>query len=475
MKRFLLISSFAALALLWGCGGKDNPEPIPDSIPKAPTAITLSVSSLSAKAEGESFEITVKSPFVPQVENPSWVMVTAANQSVDKDYNVKMSVTVAKNDTYEVREATLTFKATGATSATLKVMQAAAEKPEDPETDITKTLVTANPLAKTQALYDFLYNQYGKSTVSSVMANVNWNNDIAEAVNKLTGKFPAVNCYDFIHIYVPDGNGWINYKDLSPVTGWYDAGGIVSLMWHFNVPVNKDTTPGKDGSGVTCSPDRTTFKASNALKEGTWEKKWFYGQMDKVITVILLLQEKGIPAIWRPFHEAAGNATLKQSASWATAWFWWGYEGADTFKNLWIAMFEYFKQKGVRNLIWVWTTQNFNGNASQYNQDKDWFPGDAYVDIVARDLYGYDASQNAQEFTEIQKSYPTHMVALGECGWGDEGAKAFSEVSAMWNLGAKWSWFMPWYAGKTSAMVADSWWKDAFKQNFVITRDKVSY
>ena len=194
-----------------------------------------------------------------------------------------------------------------------------------------------------------------------------------------------------------------------------------------------------------------------------------------MFSIILLLQEKGIPAIWRPFHEAAGNATLKQSASWATAWFWWGYEGADTFKNLWIAMFEYFKQKGVRNLIWVWTTQNFNGNASQYNQDKDWFPGDAYVDIVARDLYGYDASQNAQEFTEIQKSYPTHMVALGECGWGDEGAKAFSEVSAMWNLGAKWSWFMPWYAGKTSAMVADSWWKDAFKQNFVITRDKVSY
>lgn len=472
MKRNLLISSLAALALVWSCGEKDQLEPDPDPTPKAPTAISLSTTSIHAPAAGGTYEVSIKTPFPPQVGgNPSWI--TVSNGSL-KDYTVTTTVTVAENTAYEAREATLTFKATGATSATLKVTQDAAEKPDDPEVNITKTLVTASPLAKTQALYDFLYNQYGKSTVSSVMAKVNWNNDIAEAVNNLTGKYPAMNCYDFIHIYVPKNN-WIDYTNLTPVTSWYDAGGIVSLMWHFNVPLNKDTTPGTDGSGVTCSPGKTTFKASNALKDGTWENEWFYGQMDKVIGIILQLQEKGIPAIWRPFHEAAGNAELKQSASWATAWFWWGYEGADTFKKLWVAMFDYFRQKGVKNLIWVWTTQNYNGNASQYNLDKDWFPGDAYVDIVARDLYGYNASQNAQEFNEIQKAYPTHMVALGECGWADDGAQAFSEVQAMWNAGAKWSWFMPWYAGEASAMVADAWWKNAFNQRYVITRDKVNY
>ena len=120
------------ISILCSCGGKENPEPQPDPTPKAPTTITLSQTAISAKAEGASYDITVKSPFVPQVEKPSWVTVTAASQSVDKDYNVKMSVTVAKNDTYEVRETTLTFKATGATSATLKVSQAAAEKPEPP-------------------------------------------------------------------------------------------------------------------------------------------------------------------------------------------------------------------------------------------------------------------------------------------------------------------------------------------------------
>ena len=109
MKRFLLISSFAALALFGGCGQKDNPEPTPDPTPKAPTSITLSVSSLSAKAEGESFEITVQSPFVPQVEKSSWVTVTSASQTVDKDYNVSMTVTVVENKDYEPREATLIF------------------------------------------------------------------------------------------------------------------------------------------------------------------------------------------------------------------------------------------------------------------------------------------------------------------------------------------------------------------------------
>ena len=130
MKHCLLPLT-VLIPILCSCGKTPEPTPTPEPDP-APKAITLSQTAISTGAEGASYDITVKSPFVPQVEKPSWVTVTAASQSVDKDYNVKMSVTVAKNDTYEVREATLTFKATGATSATLKVSQAAAEKPVDP-------------------------------------------------------------------------------------------------------------------------------------------------------------------------------------------------------------------------------------------------------------------------------------------------------------------------------------------------------
>ena len=334
-------------------------------------------------------------------------------------------------------------------------------------------------------LYRYFRNNYGKRIISSVMADVAWNHSLAEKIKKnITGKWPAMNCYDFIHICVPDGNGWIDYSDITPVTEWVDKGGIVQLMWHFNVPLSETTTIETNGSGVTCSPDKTTFKASNALVDGTWENRYFYAQMDRVIAVILKLQEAGIAATWRPFHEAAGNATAKQQANWTKAWFWWGYDGAETYKKLWIAMFDYFKQKGVDNLIWIWTTQNYNGNSANYNQDTDWYPGDAYCDMVARDLYGYTAAQNAQEFTEIQATYPNKMVVLGECGWdsNDKTGKPQGDIVECWNAGAKWGHFMVWCDGsagnKSGTMVSDAWWTSAMKKEntgIVVNRSLVKY
>lgn len=349
--------------------------------------------------------------------------------------------------------------------------------------------IALSPVAGTtdavKRLYRYFRNNYGKTIISSVMADVAWNHTIADKIKKnITGKWPAMNCYDFIHIQVPDGNGWINYSDITPVTEWVNAGGIVQLMWHFNVPKSESTTVGKDGSGVTCTPSETTFKASNALVSGTWENKYFYEQMDRVIAVILKLQDAGIAATWRPFHEAAGNATAKQQADWTRSWFWWGYDGAETFKSLWTTMYDYFKQKGVNNLIWIWTTQNYNGNSDTYNQDTDWYPGDNYCDIIARDLYGYNASQNAQEFKEIQATYPNKMVVLGECGWdsNDKTGKPQGDIVECWNQGAKWGHFMVWYDGnagnKSDTMVSDTWWSSAMKKDnadIVITRSQVKY
>ena len=453
--------------------GKDDPAPTPDPTPKAPTAISLSASALTAAQAGQTLSLDVTAPFVPKLSGaPSWISVS---QGAFSDYKVTLTLVVSANETYEERSATVTVTSGTKLSATFSVSQGAAEKPDDPTPgEITQTLVTKNPTDRVQALYQYICGLYGNKIISSVMADVNWNHKIADNIGKSTGKYPAMNCYDFIHIYVPKNN-WIDYSNLTPVTEWADAGGIVSLMWHFNVPKTASTTIGTDGSGVTCTPSETSFRAKNIFTSASWENKWFYEQMDKVIEVLLALQEKGIPAIWRPFHEAAGNATLKQQASWATAWFWWGYDGAEVYKKVWKAMFEYFEQKGVRNLIWVWTTQNFNGNASQYNQDKDWYPGDAYVDIVARDLYGYNSTQNVTEFSEIQKAYPTKMVTLGECGKSvpSEGDPIdYARIPELWSAGAKWSWFMPWYGG---SLPDDAWWKDAMGSAAVINRSQVKF
>ncbi len=334
----------------------------------------------------------------------------------------------------------------------------------------------ADPLAtdKTKRLYKYLKLTYGSKMISSVIANINWNHTEADKIYQATGKYPAMNCYDFIHIYVPNQgtNGWINYNDLTPVTEWAEAGGLVSLMWHFNVPTAEGVTPGTDGSGVTCTPSETSFRAKNVFTEGSWENKWFYQEMDKVANILLKLQDAGIVAVWRPFHEAAGNATYKQQASWTTSWFWWGYDGADTFKQLWQTMFTYFQGKGIHNLIWEWTTQNYNGDANSYDNDAAWYPGDQYVDLIGRDLYGYDAAKQAQEFKEIQALYPDKIIALAECGADTDKKTATADIDEAWNAGAKWSYFMPWYGDGT--MPANDWWKPAMNSKNVITRDQVN-
>lgn len=333
--------------------------------------------------------------------------------------------------------------------------------------DITLCDTAANDAAK--LLYRYLKLNYGESIISSVMANVNWNNDLAEDLYDTFGVYPAMNCYDFIHICVPANNYWIDYEDISPVQEWSEAGGLVSLMWHFNVPYDEDTTPGKDGSGVTCTPSETTFNASDALVEGTWEYEYFYSQLDTVANVILQLQDAGIAAIWRPFHEAAGNA---EATAWSgTAWFWWGYDGADTFKQLWVAMFDYFQSKGIHNLIWQWTTQNYNGNSSQYGVDDNWYPGDDYVDLIGRDLYGYDASQQAEEFEQIQARFPDKMVSLAEFG-NNGSSDPTADLEDAWEAGALWSFATAWYS--SSNYPDESWWKPALSLDYVITRDEVN-
>lgn len=383
--------------------------------------------------------------------------------SDDKEYTLKLAagaVVLATDAKVQAPELIITFK-------TKKK-----DTQPEPSTNIPSEPVTAST-DTAKKLYKYLYDQYGKKTISSVMANVNWNNDCAEKIHTLTGKYPAMNCYDFIHICYSPAN-WIDYTSITPVQSWVNKGGLVQLMWHFNVPKSENSA---DNAFYI---DGNNFKPSRAVTSGTWENKWFYEQMDKVINILLKLQEAGIAATWRPFHEAAGNATARQQAGWTKAWFWWGIEGAEVYKRLWRAMFDYFQQKGIHNLIWVWTTQNYNGNSNNYYQDSNWYPGDQYVDIVARDLYGSNAAQNKQEFLEIQSTYPTKMVALGECGNNyDENQKLITEAALMsdtWTLGALWSHFMVWYQqgqGSTDTMCSDSWWKKAMSNPNVITRDKV--
>lgn len=426
--------------------------------------------------------------------------------------------------------------------------------------DKTPVMATSAPAIK---LYNYLLENNDSKTLSATMANVAWNTEEAEKVYQWTGKYPAMNCFDYVHLQ-SSGSNWIDYSNIAPVKDWWDNNGLVLAMWHWNVPTagqdpfstglwtgtavmpgdwsgnvqltdadalalfvnakvgNKikvttsDVAAGAQGSfknsgwseiasgtdyfnitgdfeltitedilaslqegGLIISghdytatgvyltngigdtynfyKEGSSFDADKALTAGTWENEVFTADLAKVAGYLKLLQEENIPVIWRPFHEAAGG------------WFWWG-KNADSFKAMWIAMFDYFKAQGLNNLIWVWTTET---------GDENWYPGDAYVDIIGRDLYGNSSDDCASEYTSIAGTYGNKMIALSECGYSATTSSIVGKISEQWTAGAHWLWFMPWYAGVNDdgspvAHADQAWWQDAMQQSFVITRDQVS-
>lgn len=337
------------------------------------------------------------------------------------------------------------------------------------EQEISESLVTDDPIPAAEKLYDYLRSIYGKQTLSGAMANVAWNTDEAEWVYRFTGTYPSIAFFDYIHLAASPAN-WIDYGDIAPVREWWKAGGLVGASWHWNVPRNASEN---DPNNFTCDVTDNEFNVTEALKEGTWQNEFMHESLEKITRYLKLLQDEGIPVIWRPLHEAAGNTYTQWHSG---AWFWWGADGAQAYKELWIYVFDYFKDAGLRNLIWVWTTQT----SSLDDVDFEFYPGDEYVDIIGRDAYqdetnSVDALNLASQFTAITQFTAHKMVTLSEFG-------GMPDMAAQWNAGARWLYSMPWYdynlgqAGYNSEEHSSAdidWWKASFASDSVISRDEL--
>lgn len=316
---------------------------------------------------------------------------------------------------------------------------------------ITPLLCTPNPSSQAVNVYDFLKENFGSKVISGTMANVNNNLDEAKWVYNQTGKWPALTCIDYIHLMNSPAN-WINYSDITDLKDWWNNNGLVAAMWHWNVPKSQGD------SEYTFSSLETTFKTSNAVIEGSWENTVVKADLEKIAEYLGLFQKEGIPVIWRPLHEGAGNLYAYSGGS---AWFWWGADGASAYKNLWVYMFDYFQSKGLDNLIWVWTTET---------GDSDFYPGDNYVDVVGCDVYPSINIHDSQltYFNNAIKVCNKKIVALSECG-------GIPNPDQMYAKGDMWSWFMPWYGTYTESdeVNGTTYWKEVMANSIVVTRDQM--
>ncbi len=344
---------------------------------------------------------------------------------------------------------------------------------------ISGALVTPDASENAKKLYGFLRENFRQKVVSGVMTNtvmltdgkytpntVENQEEVAWIINA-SGKTPALLGLDMFHAtgLNSDGEWYQGYTNatLALAEDIWNKGGIPVYCWHWKDPSHVVEAFYTESSN---NVPFTTFNLNDAFSDtlnytsfntSSQEYQWIVRDIDIVSEKLLELKNKDVPMLWRPLHEASGG------------WFWWGEKSpgaaAALFRLMWDRMVNHH---GLNNLIWVWTTDEA-GDALE------WYPGDAYVDIVGRDYYYYPREANhgslVASFEKVKEIFEgKKIIALTENG-------SIPHPDSMLSDGAGWSYFMPWYGEYTM----DGWahdntaedWNQILNHDFVLTLDEM--
>lgn len=344
------------------------------------------------------------------------------------------------------------------------------EPPVIPQAEEYDTALT-NPKASQEAkkVYEFLLSTAGEKMLSGVQSGGTANNnETSEEIFKMTARHPALVGYDFIFLaYSPTPESWlwqVNYGDISAAREQWQKNGLVSYMWHWNVPATeKYWEEAQNGhiDGYAFYSKDTPFSIQNALTEGTWEHRFILQDIEKVAGYLKLLQAEGIPVLWRPLHEAAGNYNVYGPGG---AWFWWGRGGAEACKQLWKLLRDQLEGVyGLDNLIWVWTLDATPGAESDY---ATWYPGNDLVDIVGVDIYADDTAVKERQYkAAVALSAGHKLVTVSECG-------NIPEPFQCLGAGEDWCWFMTWDL-ESYPLNTPTYWKQLMTSARVLTREQM--
>ena len=323
---------------------------------------------------------------------------------------------------------------------------------------------TATPSAV--KLYNFLVNNFGKKTVSGVMTgsmdaytkgDFTKHEDV-QAVFQKSGKYPALVGVDLMNATGGNKNdGWFQEYtekviDIAKTT--WKKGGIPAITWHWR--------PGEEEEFYVKGEREkyTEFDFTEAFVTGTttWDTlstayKAIVGDIDIVSKIFLDLQKEGVAAIFRPLHESGGK------------WFWWSTHTGKQFAALYQLLYERMVfTNGVNNLIW-----DFNPKDAA---TMSWTPGETYYDVLSVDIYNNanDHQSNSAAFIDLTNKAGTNkIISLSENG-------PIPDVEKMYEDGATWSWWMPWYeswsGGYVSQTAADVWQKNLADER-ILSLDKM--
>lgn len=259
-------------------------------------------------------------------------------------------------------------------------------------------LTNTDASKKSQKVYDFLCDNYGKSIISGQYASLGSNDEIY-AVYKETGKYPVIRFSDLMAYTNED----ISQTDeIGLAEEWSKKGGIVGFSWHWAAPMNesgfysKDTEFDLSKACTSLDIHSLDFEEIAELCDNqliSEECVELVRDIDLIASKLALLRDRDIPVLFRPLHEASGG------------WFWWGCD-KDSYQWLWKLLYNRLTSyHSMDNLIWVWNAQN-----------PDWYVGDDYCDIISADIYQVSSSERqVNAFLSLNEISKTKPVALSEC------------------------------------------------------------
>lgn len=325
------------------------------------------------------------------------------------------------------------------------------EELDESRFDVEPVLVNPNADDNAKRLMAYLCDSYGTDILSGQYCDGGMNGVENLCIYQATGKYPAIlglDMMDYTPSRVAKGS---KSEAVEKAIEYWNEGGIVTFCWHWNAPEKYLT--GEWYSGFY--KDNTNIdlaKIMNGEDEEGYEL--LMQDIDAIAVQLAKLQDAGVPVLWRPLHEASGG------------WFWWGACGAEPYKELYKLLYDKLtKEYELNNLIWVWNGQN-----------KEWYPGDEYVDIIGEDIYPGEHVYTSQvpEYAEALDYTDTHkLIVMSENGCLFDPDLAIRD-GAMWGYFGTWSGDFVEQSGILSEQYTEEeMLKKVYEHEHVITRDEL--
>jgi mannan endo-1,4-beta-mannosidase len=290
-----------------------------------------------------------------------------------------------------------------------------AENNADPKREMALSDAAATPLAR--ALFRNLQALSGDHVLlghqDALAYGMGWNGgDYRTDIHDAIGEHPAVYGWDLGHMGDEKNIDSVYFTDMQQwAMAVYNKGGINTYSWHMRNYAMGGSSWDRDSCVAACLP--------GGKLHTTYVEK--LDQAAAFFSGITTSSGDLVPVIFRPFHEMTGG------------WFWWGKGNCsvEDYKALFRFTVDYLrKEKSMHQLIIAYSTDKFEGEEAYM----EFYPGDAYVDVLAFDDYHHITSKEGMPRT-------IHMLEVV-----DSLARARGKLTAISETGMETLPYATWYS-----------------------------